>query len=388
MRQYITIIFFCIALIALFFSIQRYNTDTTVLVHPVSVPPEPHDVAEARIRTTVASMSIEEKVGQLFMVSFSGTTLADAEAAWLESHAIGGVILMGGNVTGREQSRALIADIHRRVSMALPAPLLVATDQEGGGVSRFTFFNPEEQHAQNEIKTATEAFALGKLRGALLSGLGVDINFSPVVDIAQTPDDFMVARAFSGDAETVGKLGAALIRGYQESGVLPTAKHFPGHGGTLVDSHRNLPVVHRDERAWNEHLAPFRTAIVAGVPLIMTAHLLVPEMDATYPASISPAITTGVLRDGLGFDGVIITDDLAMGAITDAYTLTEAAVLALDAGADILLILSDHASVDRAITTVTEAVESGKISEERINESIKRILLLKEARERRTAASF
>jgi beta-N-acetylhexosaminidase len=354
------------------------NDQADVQRSMVTMPLQKKDVRLERTHAAVANMSLPEKVGQLFMVSFSGTALTDEEVAWLVRLRVGGVILMGGNVATEGQSQTLVAQLHERVSSVLSTPLLIATDQEGGAVSRFTFFDAEEHTAQNEIKTAEEALALGKLRGAALRNMGIDVVFSPVLDIAQSLDDFMATRAFRGNATTVSELGAAFILGYREGRMLATAKHFPGHGGTITNSHRNLPVVHRDENAWAENLAPFQVAIAADVPLIMTAHILVPEVDTHYPASLSSIITTGVLRDTLNFQGVIITDDLAMGAVTDTYSLSDAAILAFTAGADILLMISDHSSIESAVASVTAAVKSGQISSERLDESVERILLLKD----------
>ncbi len=338
----------------------------------VSLPhPEPFTV-----RYQVDAMTLREKIGQMFMVSFAGPELAEETVSWMRDHEIGGVILLGGNIVSKEQTKKLIDDLQKKVGEKTAAPLFIAVDQEGGVVSRFTFEDYELQ-SQREIKDATDAYAVAFKRGKELHELGVTVNFSPVVDISSSTKDFIYDRTFTGDAETVGTYGAAMINGYRDGGVASVAKHFPGHGDTSVDSHANLPIAPRGENAWRMHLMPFEAAVDAKVPMIMSAHLKVPSIDKVFPASLSKIILTDILRNGLGFKGVIVSDDLGMGALSNNYSFSEIALRAVEAGTDVLLVVRTSAIYEKMFRAIEDAVEQGVIKEERIDESVIRILSLK-----------
>jgi len=334
-------------------------------------PPAPFTV-----RYQIEAMTLREKIGQLFMVSFSGTVLDDQTVAWMREYAIGGVILLGGNVESEEQTKSLIADLKERISKELPSPLLIAVDQEGGTVSRFRW-NGYEARAQKDVGNGDDAYALARLRAKELRALGIHMNFSPVLDSAKSKNDFIYERAFRGDVHTVAALGTRMIQGYLDGGIIPVAKHYPGHGDTSVDSHKKLPVTKRDGAGWREHLLPFKEAVKAGVPAIMTAHVLVPLIDPAYPASISKSIVADILRSGLGFRGVVVSDDLGMGALTSTYTFPDIALRALDAGTDILLVVRDKNTYKSMIDAIEQAITIGSMSETRLDESLERILLLK-----------
>ncbi|TSC77747.1 MAG: beta-N-acetylhexosaminidase [Parcubacteria group bacterium Gr01-1014_33] len=323
----------------------------------------------------IAALSSEEKIGQMLMVAIPEGPLSDETAEWLRIHHIGGIILLGGNVKSEAQVRELIADLQKTARNPGDPPLFIAGDQEGGRVSRFHFLN--ELTPQRSVRDEYQAFLVGKARGTELRGLGVNVNFSPVLDVSEEPGEFMYARTFAGDSEQVTKLGIAMVRGYQKSGMVAVAKHFPGHGETPVDSHRTLPMLNRNDRAWEDHVLPFRTVIREGVEMIMVGHLKFPHIDPLYPASLSPFFVDEVLREELKYRGVIITDDLAMGAVADSFTLSDAAVQAVRAGADIVLAVKDRQDYNAVYTGLVRAVEQGEISQERINKSVIRILALK-----------
>lgn len=330
-----------------------------------------------KIRRQIAGMGVAEKIGQLMMVSIPDQKLSERSAAWLEEHQIGGVILLGRNVKSAEQVQRLTADLGRAASRANMPTFFIAVDQEGGSVVRFPFL--AERTAQRDIIKEDQAFDIARRRGRELAGLGVNVNFSPVLDIAVSREDFIYPRTFRGDARAVANLGQAMIRGYRAGGVLAVAKHFPGHGGTGVDSHRALPGLLLTNAELSNRIEPFRAAISEGIGMIMAGHLNIPAVDSERPASLSRSAVAGLLRQELVYNGVVITDDLGMGAITNSYALPDAAVMAVQAGADIVLVVSDFETAKRIHGTLRRAVEIGVISERRIDESVRRILLLKGA---------
>jgi beta-N-acetylhexosaminidase len=332
--------------------------------------------AKNLIKEKVDAFSLDQKIGQMMMVSISGKSLSGETLEWLKSRHIGGVILLGPNVESEDQVKELIESIQQEARKPGDPKLFIAVDQEGGIVSRFRFL--ETQIAQKDIKTSSEAFLIGIERAKELRALGVNMNFSPVLDVASSTDDFIYSRAFNGDSTTVQTLGSALARGYKQGGIISVAKHFPGHGGTEADSHKTLPTLKGDSREWSDNLSPFISAIENNVPIIMSGHLKVLSQDDKYPASLSRKIITGILREELGYEGLIITDDLGMGAISNNYKLTEAIVLAVAAGNDIILVVRNQEDHDEIFKALRRAVEVGIISKERIDESLLRILSLKE----------
>ena len=222
-------------------------------------------------------------------------------------------------------------------------------------------------------------FALGQTLAAQCAAFGLNLDFAPVMDIWSNPDNTVIGdRAFGTDAGTVTGAANMAALGLLSEGVIPAAKHFPGHGDTGADSHTDLPVVDKTREALlAEELVPFQTAILAGLPAVMMGHILMTQIDPERPASLSPAVVTGLLREELGFDGVVVTDDLTMGAVTQNYGLGEAAVLAVEAGCDLLLVCHGADNLTAARDALLEAADSGRISPERLDESVKRILSLK-----------
>lgn len=328
-----------------------------------------------RLEKKIAAMSVEEKIGQMMMVAIPGTTIASTTAAWLRNHHIGGIILLGNNVSTKAQVIKLISDFQHNARMPHDPLFFIATDQEGGRVSRFLFL--DELTKQQDITNADQALAVGRTRGRELKEMGVNINFSPVLDIASSSKDFISNRTFQGSEMQVASFGAAMLGGYQETGIIGTAKHFPGHGGTRVDSHKKLPIVNRDTKDLESAFLPFRAAIQKNVSMIMVGHIKIPQIDPEYPASLSPS-AIGILRDTMHYRGIIITDDLGMGAITASYAVPDAAVRSIQAGADIVLVVRNMMDYNTIYEALRDSVRRGDISEMRINQSVMRILLLKE----------
>ncbi|MGD1941359.1 MAG: glycoside hydrolase family 3 N-terminal domain-containing protein [Leptolyngbyaceae cyanobacterium] len=290
----------------------------------------------------------------------------------VEKLGIGGVILLGGSaveVGVRSQQLQSWAEIS----------LLLAADIEEGVGQRFagaTHFPPPmalAAIAEHDLALACDyAQQMGAVTAQEATAIGLNWILAPVVDVNNNVDNPVInVRAFGDTPDVVGKLSQAFIRGAQQLPLLTTAKHFPGHGDTAVDSHLQLPVIPHDyQRLDQVELAPFRTAIASGVDAVMTAHLQVPAIDPQLPATLSPAILTRLLRQDLGFDGLVVTDALIMGAITNQYGPYEAAVLAIEAGADILLMPADPAGT---IEAVCEAVRTRRVAPERILMSVERV---------------
>ena len=333
----------------------------------------------------LAGMTLEQKVGQVMVVSFNGTSMTAEAERMVRDYHVGGVILFQQNLTGAEQTRRL----NQQLQAAAKVPLLIAVDQEGGPVVRVldgaTAF--PAQMAVGATFSTQAAASVAAETAKELRGLGFNVNFGPVADVNSNPRNPIIGtRAYGADPAMVGKLTAAAVQGAQSAGVLAVAKHFPGHGDADVDSHRALPLIeHPLARLQAVELAPFRAAVEAGVDGIMTAHLLLPalEADPKRSATLSPAVL-GYLREQLGFKGLIVTDDLEMGAMVNDYGTAEASKLAFQAGADVLLFRRDVAAQQRAHGLLVTAVKNGEIAQQRLDASVKRVL---EAKARRAILS-
>lgn len=356
----------------------------------------PRDAAARRYaERTVKKMSLEEKVGQLFILFAYGQT-ADSNdtrntALYGEPNASriidefmpGGFILFSArdNVTNPTQVAELSNGLQSAaLGTGAGLPLLVSTDQEHGIVTRIG--PPATQFPGNMAlgagRSAADARKAAAIAGRELAAMGIHQNNAPDVDVNVNPDNPVIGvRSFSSNPALVSELGAATIHGYQDDArVIATAKHFPGHGDTATDSHTGLPVITHTLQEWETiDKPPFEAAIAAGVDSIMTAHIVVPSLDDSGdPATLSKKIVTGQLREAMGFDGVIVTDGLEMAGVREKYGDGEVAVRAMEAGVDQLLLPADPREAYRA---VNEALDTGRLTEERIDESVKRILAMK-----------
>jgi beta-N-acetylhexosaminidase len=333
-------------------------------------------------------MTLEEKVSQLMMVGFEGKSVSAELRAAILARPPGGIILMGYNVDTPNQIAQLCNTLQEIASQTeSQIPLFIATDQEGGPVTRlkngFTTFPDNSVLSTIESNKRAEELArkAGEVTAIELSAVGVNMNLAPVLDVYTGPQDnsIMQQRSFGAKPELVAQLGVASIQGLQEKGVIATAKHFPGHGGAIQDSHLYLPTVDgTKDDLQNVHLKPFKEAIQrADVSAIMTAHIVYTAYDRAVPATLSPKILTELLRREMNFQGVIITDDLKMKAIKEYFDIGLAAVMAVKAGADIVLPLVSPPEQQQVYNALLDAVRTGDISEERLNESVRRILQLK-----------
>jgi beta-N-acetylhexosaminidase len=328
------------------------------------------------VRWLLAGLSLEQKVGQLFMLGFDGTTVTPANRALIHDLHLGGVTLFGRNIEDAQQLTQLN---HQLQPLADGVPLFISIDQEGGLVMRVTrgatiFPGNMALGATRDVGLARR---VAQAQADELLAMGVNMNLAPVVDVNSNPANPVIGvRAFGSEPELVSQMGVATIEGFQAAGLSAVAKHFPGHGDTAVDSHLDLPRVESLE------LEPFRAAIQAGVDGVMLGHLVVPGDDRA--ATLSRAVVMGLLRQELGYDGLILTDALDMRAITRDRSVGEAAVEAFEAGADLLLVAGitdeDRALLAEAPRLLLAAVQSGRISEERLEASVLRVLETKRRR--------
>ncbi len=333
------------------------------------------------VDSLVASMSLRERIGQLIMpwllgnYTAFGTREFDRISRWVDSLQLGGIIIsIGSPLDAAAKLNAL--------QMRSKLPLLIAADLEWGSGMRFvggTSFPMAMGIGATDREL--DAYQLGRITALEARSVGVHMTYSPVADVNNNPDNPIInTRSFGEDPEAASRLVSAYIRGASEHGLFTTAKHFPGHGDTRSDSHIDLPVVPACwERLDTLELVPFRAAIEAGVTAVMTAHIALPCIDGevdTPPATFSRAVMTGILRDSLGFDGIVVTDALTMGAIVSKYGVGETVVRAFAAGSDLLLIPADPV---QAVDAMVEAVESGRISETRLNRSVRKMLSLKDS---------
>ncbi|MGM0409421.1 MAG: beta-N-acetylhexosaminidase [Bacillota bacterium] len=334
----------------------------------------------------IENMSIEEKVGQMFQVGFQGKSPNQKIKDLIKNHYIGGVIYFSRNLENPSQTAQLSNEL-QEISLENnnSFPLFISIDQEGGIVTRLK----ESTHFPgNMLLGATRSEEIikevAKATANELKNLGINMNLAPVVDVNNNPENPVIGvRSFGEDPKLVAKFSSIYIKKLEENGVIACAKHFPGHGDTDLDSHLNLPVIkHSRERLDEVELLPFKEAIKAGVDSIMSAHVYFPaiEKQVSVPATLSRKVLTSLLREELAYKGVIVTDCMEMNAIADSYGSIEGAVQAISAGSDIILISHSYKRQKRAIKAAVEAVKANRIQEQRINQSVKRILKLKEKR--------
>jgi beta-N-acetylhexosaminidase len=317
---------------------------------------------------------LRREIGQLLIGSLPGTTITPELRSLAREFQLGGITLFKRNIEAPEQVAELNHDLQ---ALAPGLPLWVAVDQEGGRVARlrapFTEWPPMATLGRAGDEKLARRFAAAL--AAELKAVGVSLDFAPVLDIHTNASNPIIGdRALGEDAQTVAKLGAAIVRGLQENGIAACGKHFPGHGDTSVDSHLALPLVeHPPDRIRRVECVPFREAIRSGVAFIMTAHILVPSLDEEKPATLSPVIVRGMLREELDFNGVILSDDLEMKAIADTYTVPDAATQALAAGCDGVLVCSGGIDAQvAALEALVHAVEDEGLPFKRVEDALAR----------------
>ena len=342
---------------------------------------------EELIEEYLSNMPLEDKVSQLFFVQPEALTgvdtavqASDMTKEALQEYAVGGIVMFSKNIQDRDQICAMLANLQAYSKY----PLFLGVDEEGGSlvarvansgtISVPTFPNMMEI---GNTGNPEEAYEVGRTIGTYLKDLGFNLDFAPIADVLVNPENQVIGeRAFGSDAELVAKMVKRVVEGLQEQEVSAVLKHFPGHGGTEADSHEGTAILNRTlEELRSEEFLPFQSGIEAGADMIMVGHISVPEVTGDdTPATLSETVITDLLRNELGFDGIIITDSMSMGAIVDHYGPGEAAVQVIRAGGDMILMPQDFVEARQA---VLEVVYQQEITEERINESLRRIYRIK-----------
>jgi beta-N-acetylhexosaminidase len=328
------------------------------------------------------SLTLLEQTGQMLVSGFHGTTLIPETERLIRDHRIGGLILFERNYENPRQLHRLIRDL-QTLALATPPhlPLFISVDQEGGRVARlkapFTQF--PFPCCLGEARSEELAQRFAEALGRELAVTGINVDYAPVLDVHSNPQNPIIGnRALSRDPEWTARLGVAFLRGFRNAGVLAVGKHFPGHGDTAQDSHLELPTVSRPAADLEAvELVPFARAISAGLDIIMTAHVNYPAWDEKYPATFSRAIMTDILRKRLGFDGVIISDDLEMKAVANHFSFDSLPTLATDAGVDQLLICHGIDKIPTLQDGMMANAKAGRIPAETIHRSVQRIIKLK-----------
>lgn len=324
-------------------------------------------------------MSIRNVCGQHFFIGISGTSLTNEEKQFIIKNNISGITLFARNIKSPEQVHALVAEIQSlRHQMSDKAPLFVAVDMEGGRVARFKkpFTEWPPVGKIGEIDSATLAFKFTEAMGNELKAFGINLNFSPCVDVLSNPKNELIGdRSLGSNPEIVAKLASALVRGFIKSEIIPCAKHFPGHGNTVIDSHFDLPVENTNlETLRNRELIPFKKTFRARLDFVMTAHMLFSEVDPTWPVTFSQKFLKDILRGEYRYRNFVITDDLDMKALTNKYEVREIPVHALRAGADFLLYCNEPSSPPIAFESVEKAIQDGQIVKSEMEARHKKIL--------------
>lgn len=356
------------------------ENDPNPNVHHISVYTDLKEVDSPVTTSPVDSMSLEEKVGQMIFGGIEGVELSEKSREMIREDKVGGIIFFKDNLVNANQIVTLLNSI-KAENMQQQYPLFLGIDQEGGRVTRIPELSnlPTNKQIGKKDNPAL-AFQLGELLGKQLNAFGFNLDFAPVLDVDSNPNNPVIGdRSFGSDPKLVSELGISTMKGLQSENVISVIKHFPGHGDTEVDSHIELPIVSKNMKELQAlEFIPFQNALKSGADVVMIGHILLPEIDANKPSSISNVVITKILREQLKYEGVVMTDDMTMKAILDNYEIGEAAVEAVKAGNDIVLIAHDYEKVHRAIQAILEAVRNEEIKVEQIDRSVERILQLKE----------
>lgn len=373
-------------------SIEKETMKSPISDQPVDSTPVPTDdnviatpkPATSSVDQLLATLNTKQKIGQLLMFGIEGKSVNKKMLEQLQSYQVGGVILYKRNISTVKQTNQLLNDLKKHQAAEQALPLFLGVDQEGGKVSRL----PKQLTALptpaliNDYMDDNPQYAthFGQAIGLQLQAIGFNLTFAPVLDINSNPDNPVIgSRSFGTTPIQVINNGIAAMNGIQSQQIATSVKHFPGHGDTSVDSHLDLPLIKKSLKELEAfELQPFVAALEQNVDMVMIGHLLIPAIDSTYPASMSTATISDLLRKKLNYDGVVISDDMTMGGITEHWAIGKAAVQAIIAGTDIVLVGHDANLQREVVTAINDAVADNRISMERLNDSVRRILLLKE----------
>ncbi|NLP28768.1 MAG: beta-N-acetylhexosaminidase [Clostridia bacterium] len=338
---------------------------------------EPVDLIKEKIKT----MTLEEKIGQMVIVGLDGYEISPNTVEFIDKYKVGGFIFFANNIQSSSQLLKFMNSIKAENSKN-SIPLFLSIDEEGGRVTRMPkeFVKFPSNKIIGNVNKKEFSYEIGKVMANKIGAFGFNMNFAPVLDVNSNPSNPVIGdRAFSSEASIVSSLGVETMRGLQQGKVIPVVKHFPGHGDTAEDSHKGLPSLNHDlARLESLELIPFQEAINNDAEAVMIAHILLPQIDKENPSSMSKVIITDILREKMNFQGLVITDDMTMGAIMKNYEIGEASVKSVLAGTDIVLVCHGKDKQIQVIEALKKAALEGRISEERIDESLYRILSLKE----------
>ena len=357
----------------------------TVVILPTTPTPtadaSPTPLSDSDLaQKIVQNMSLDDKLGQMVIVEFYGAALTADDVQMVHADHVSGVLIENKN--GNAQTRSQLTTLNTALQGQARIPLFITTDFEGGIVNELRQITGERPSEQSIGASGNpqNAYNAGFSAAKDLTSLGLNVNFMPIVDVLTNPNNpGLPMRTFGSDPMLVTNMGQAYLQGLTKGGVVGCLKHFPGLGSANLDPHFLLPYMNRSLATLNAvDLVPYRTMINEGiVPMVMVTHILNPQLDSKLPTSLSPNVVTGLLRDQLGFKGVIISDTLWMGGISNTYSLAQAAVLAVKAGIDLILGPRGLSDTQSMITGLKQAVQSGQISMDKINASVQRILELK-----------
>ena len=358
---------------------QPTDDQPNPIVHHISVVTNVIEQEQTTAKK-MEEMTLEEKIGQMIVAGISGTTATKNTRSLINDYQVGGIIFYASNMNDSPQTLQLLNQI-KKTNSQHTFPLFLGIDQEGGRISRLPkeITNLPTNEEIGKMNNPSYSYRLGTLLGKELNAFGFNMNFAPVLDVNSNPDNPIIGnRSYGNDPNIVSELGIKTMKGLQSQQVISVIKHFPGHGDTAVDSHLKLPIVDKSLDQLNQmELIPFKQAISNGADIVMIAHILLPELDPKFPSSMSKPIITDVLRKQLGFNGVVITDDMTMKAITDNFDIESSSVESIKAGSDLILVAHDYAKIVSVIDSIKHAVKSGELTEDRIDESVGRILNLK-----------
>lgn len=344
---------------------------------------------DPEIESVIAGMSLEQKVAQMFVITpeaLTGkttvTAAGDATEAALKKKPVAGIIYFAQNIVDPDQTTEMLTNMQTYAAETEGIPVFLCVDEEGGKVARVAGNAKFDVQKFDDMGTLSsddlsEAYNVGSTIGKYLKQYGFNVDFAPVADVLLNKDNTVIgSRSFGSDPKVCADMSWQVASGLEDSGVTACFKHFPGHGGTEGDSHTGAVSSNETlEEMKADTLVPFQNAVTSGANMIMVGHISCPDVTGdNTPASLSSVMVTDVLRNDLGYQGIVITDALSMGAITGSYSSSEAAVMAVNAGDDLLLMPDDY---DEAYNAILDAVNSGEIDEERINDSLRRILRVK-----------
>ena len=356
-------------------------TPVIILKPSPSPSPTPTPLTNSQLaQRIVQGMTLDQKLGQMVIVEFYGSTLNSDLIQMIQGNRISGVLIENKN--GNAQTRNQLATLNAGMQAQAHIPLFITTDFEGGLVNELRLITGERpsEAAIGATGNPQVAYTAGRNAATDLTSLGLNVNFMPIVDVLTNPNNpGLPDRTFGSDPTLVTNMGRAYLKGLTDGGVIGCLKHFPGLGSASIDPHFSLPYMNRSLATLNQvDFVPYRTLINEGiVPMVMVTHILNPQLDPTLPTSLSPNVVTKLLRQRLKFNGVIISDTLWMGGISNTYSLAQAAVLAVKAGTDLLLGPRGLSDTQNMIFGLHQAVTSGQISMEQINASVQRIIEMK-----------